>query len=692
MPEKNKYSSVVCMAKKLPSTIDKHLSPQQVHMVKATKQSITYILVIFAITLAVVFADYLGLFLEMDTHMYDLCFRLRGTRNVSERIVIVAIDAKTLERYGRWPIKRRYYAEMLEKLDQAVVVGFDLLLREPSDDDRLLDAAIKRHGRVVLPEYIDTGLRLVKPLQGLSPYRFGHIHIEPGIDNTAREVYHSLYFNTVLLPSLTSSLYEMVTGQPFSRLREPGQPWADAAPDRIYQSDRRKINFHGPTGQFTQVSLADVVGNRYPHQYFRNRIVLVGLTVPGIVDEISTPFSQARNRMAGVEVHANILNNLLDNSSLRDVADWLRIVCLISVSFVLAIAFLKLNERNAALVWFSNLFAISALVWFLFAGNNLWLPPTAFQVSICLIFLAAYLYRLDSAARRLDREHETMTALLGWENHDTLQRKHLQGLFGLLSEGGINAKIQRQIRMTTKLVNLHKQLEIALMTEREALDNQVRFVEMLSHEYRTPLAIIRANLDILEMKDGVAGGAHSTNFSKMKRAMSRLVEIMDISLERRRLDDHCIKMERERIHLGPFLRSLMDESRELWAERNLVLDLDDHDNHSIDGDRSLFKTAILNLIDNAIKYSSDHEPVRVELRCSEREALIQVRNRGRVISGDDLERVFDKYFRGATSSNTRGAGLGLYLVRRIIDQLGGTVTLESDNCGNTVASVRLPTA
>lgn len=659
-------------------------------MLNATKQRITYIIVISTIALAVLFADYLGLFLGMDTHTYDLCFRLRGTRSVSDRIVIVAIDAHTLDSYGRWPIKRRYYAEMLDTLDQAAVVGFDLLLSEPSDDDHLLDAAIKRHGRVVLPEYIDAGLQQVKPQQGLSPLRTGHIHIEPDIDNTAREICHSLYGNNALIPSLTSALYETATGQPFKRQREPGQPRTVAAPDRIYQSDRRKINFHGPAGRFTQVSLADVARGRYPRQYFRNKIVLVGLTVPGIVDEISTPFSQARNRMAGVEVHANILNNLLDNSSVRNMADWLRILCLIVVTSVLAIVFLKLTERNAALIWISSLLTSSALAWFLFAAHNLWLPPTAFQASICLVFLTAYLYRLDSAARRLDREHQTMTALLGWENRDAAQPKQLHGLFGLLSEGGLNVKIQRQIRMTAKLVNLHKQLEIALVTEREALDNQVRFVEMLSHEYRTPLAIIRANLDILEMKDGVTGGAHSTNFSKMKRAMSRLVEIMDISLERGRLDDNRISMKHERIQLGSFLRCLMDESRELWAERSLELVMNVPDDCGIDGDRSLFKTAILNLIDNAIKYSPDHETVQVELRCSDRQALIQVRNRGRTISGDDLDKAFEKYFRGATSSNTRGAGLGLYLVRRIIEQLGGTVTLTSDGCGNTVASIRVP--
>jgi len=322
--------------------------------------------------------------------------------------------------------------------------------------------------------------------------------------------------------------------------------------------------------------------------------------------------------------------------------------------------------------------------------HNRWLPPTAFQISFSLVCLTTYLYRLDNAARRLDKEYETLSTLLEWENEMALEQITPRGLFGFLSVGGINEKVQRQIRMTTKLVNLHTQLEIALITEQEALDNQVRLVEMLSHEYRTPLAIIRANLDILEMKDGAAGGALSTNFGKMKRAMSRLVEIMDISLERSRLKDKQLEAGRQKIHLGSLMQSLMEEARELWTERKLHFDLIDCDECIIEGDSSLLKTAILNLIDNAIKYSTENEPVQVSLTGSKREALIQVQNHGRVILGDDLGRVFDKYFRGAGSGNTRGAGLGLYLVRKIIEQHEGSVALDSDESGNTVASIRLP--
>ena len=436
--------------------------------------------------------------------------------------------------------------------------------------------------------------------------------------------------------------------------------------------------------------MAAVLEGDVPASFFRDKIVLVGLTVPGIVDEIATPFSQARNRMAGVEVHANILNNLLDDSAIRDVPETLDASCIFTATLVMTLIFLRRNERFAILAMLSVITATGLTTVALFFMYSVWLPPTAFQLAFSLSFLASYLYRLDSAARRLDKEYEVMTSLVGWETADNGEQPGKRGLSGLLSEGGINQKIQRQIRMTSRLVNLHKQLEIALSTERNALDNQVRFVEMLSHEYRTPLAIIRTNLDILEMKDGTPGGTNSSNFSKMKRAMARLVEIMDSSLERQRMDDEQLKGENQLIRLAPFLQNLVNDARELWAERTLELELDTSSRDHVEGDQLLLKTAILNLLDNAIKYSPAGEPVRIALNSTANKALIQVQNRGRTISREDQTRIFEKYYRGTGSGNTRGAGLGLYLVRKIMDQHGGNVHLECDDSGKTIATLGLP--
>lgn len=658
-------------------------------MADNTKRKIWFFLVLLVSVILLLFADHLGFFAGMDRYFYDMYFRIRGERSVSGRITVIAIDEKSLKAFGPWPIKRRLYAEMLDRLDKATAVGFDILLMEPTEDDGFLEESIKRNGRVVLPEYISDALEAVVPIKSLTPFGMGHVHLEPGVDNTVREVFHTLYSRGVMVPSITSAINDILPEGGFVRQRPIQIRKSDSGEEIITQADQRKINYYGPPGSFEQVSLVDVVSGKLPRDFFSNRIVLVGLTAPGIVEDISTPFSHERRGMPGVEVHANILNNLLDGSSIRDISGRLRAVIAILISLALGVVFLRINERNAALLWAFALFAIAAASYLLFSKVNLWFYPTAFYVSFFLVFVISYLYRLDSAARKLDHEYEFMTSLPGWDEEAAPAPSTSSGLLGFLSEGGINWKIRRQTRLTRKLLDLNKQLETALKTERESLDHQVRLVEMLSHEYRTPLAIIRANLDILEMKDEASGGISSTNFGKMKRAVSRLVEVMEVSLGRERLEDTGKRIERKEIRLGPFMRDLMVESRGLWTERFFDLDIKDDDVCIIHGDGSMLKTALLNLIDNAVKYSAEGEAIRVSLCRSEGEVVIRVRNKGARLPEIDQERAFEKFYRGSGSANTLGAGLGLYLVRRIVEQHGGSVDLSCDDAGSTVATVRL---
>jgi len=564
--------------------------------------------------------DYLGLFSGADAYFYDTFLRLRGERSVSDRIVIVTIDTNTLHSYGRWPLKRSYYARMLDKLDRAAVVGFDLLLMEPGADDPLLAAAIKKHTRVVLPEYLENPTTILKPPPGLTTCATGHIHIEPGIDSIVREVFHSIYSNGRLSSSLTSVMYELVTG---TRLTRAPPPLA-ADSTAIRQQDLHKINYYGPPGSFRQVSLADLLSGAVSPALFEDKIVFLGVTAPGIGDAVATPFSQNRNRMAGVEVHANIMNNLLKDDSIHQVNGWLYITLLFSASMALALRLLSLDEKQACLLWLVSLFCVPTGAYLLLTGADLWLPPTVFMITFTMLFLATHLHRLDDAMRRLDREYEVMSALLGRNDGEETRQVRSGGILGLISEGGVNLKIQRQTAMISRLLSLNKKLEVALRTERDTLDQQIRFVEMLSHEYRTPLAIIRANLDILEMKDPDPEGKLSAYYAKMKRAVGRLVEVVEISLHSERLRGMPDQLELHSIELVGFMHNLLDECRELWTERHLHLEVQGDGAAYIHADYALFKTALLNLIDNAIKFSPEQEPVSLRLEATAGRATISV--------------------------------------------------------------------
>lgn len=230
----------------------------------------------------------------------------------------------------------------------------------------------------------------------------------------------------------------------------------------------------------------------------------------------------------------------------------------------------------------------------------------------------------------------------------------------------------------------------ALAFERKARAEQEQFLAMLSHEYRTPLAIIQANLDLLELQESEAVG-HSdiSKIASMKRAINRLVEVMGSSLQKSRMEHQGPVPDAKLIRPVDFLDEIIDSAEGLWSDR-LFMFTPEPLSCAIRGNRLQLKTALLNLLDNACKYSP--EQTAVSIGCSEADGVvtISVANAGAPLSKNDIASVFEKFRRGSTSHGTAGAGLGLWLVQRITEQHGGSVGISSTVETGTTVSLILP--
>lgn len=426
-------------------------------------------------------ADYLGLFEGIDAYFYDLSFRMRGELTPDERIVIAAIDEKTLEQFGRWPLKRIHYARLLDSLREASVVGFDIIMAEPTADDPELRAAISRHGRVVLPVYIENDARISYPAATLTPCATGHIHVEQDIDGIVRKVFHMLLYQGNAMPSFATGLFKAATDT-----REDRQQIMKADPDegqssRIIQKVPMNINFYGPPGTFPQISLADIAQGNYAPSFFKGKVILVGLTTAGIEDKKLVPFGQERNGMAGVEVHANILNNLFDQNAIRVTDERIRIISAILFSLIGIFVFLKLGEKAAAVFWFSALIVITAGTYFFFAVRNLWINPSLFYFTFSFLYLTAYITKLDEAARQLDIEYKTINDRLGGTaDANTMKRGETgAGIISFLSPGGINTKVEKLLSLEQEY---EQQLEDTVRKRTQELTEALSKINTMSNE------------------------------------------------------------------------------------------------------------------------------------------------------------------------------------------------------------------
>ncbi len=236
------------------------------------------------------------------------------------------------------------------------------------------------------------------------------------------------------------------------------------------------------------------------------------------------------------------------------------------------------------------------------------------------------------------------------------------------------------------------QLEKAVADRTKQLQEEVkrlqRFLSMISHEYRTPLAIVRTNLDLVTMKNKMGDFSNKEEFFKINRAINRLVEVLEESIQESRISESHKKSTLTQFQIAPVITSQVEVFRNMWLERPVKYS-ECLNRCVMIGEQSQIKFAIFNLLDNARKYSPKDSTIEIECCSEASDAVIKIRNQGNRVSPDEVEKFFEKYQRGRNSVNTAGAGLGLWLVRNIVDQHHGSVTLSTSD-SEIEATVRLP--
>lgn len=245
-------------------------------------------------------------------------------------------------------------------------------------------------------------------------------------------------------------------------------------------------------------------------------------------------------------------------------------------------------------------------------------------------------------------------------------------------------------RQAEEAMQAKQKMERAVEEEQELRKKQVRFVDMISHEYRTPVAVLQTNLDIMQIKDGSIPTAMGTNYSNMQHAITRLTELLDAGLSNGQMTSGDLKANYEWFSLLNCLDEATNHVCSLWPDRSLSYEANSADPVDIYGDQQLVKTVLLNLIENGLKYSETDAPVKVSLERNNSQAVITVLDKGIGIPEADQEKVFEKYYRADHGSKVSGTGVGLFLVKKAIELHNGTIEIDSVRGRGTTVTVSLP--
>lgn len=339
---------------------------------------------------------------QIDFRLKDARFRVRGPVKPDSKVVVVAIDHKSIKEIGRWPWSREVTGRLVENLAGygAKVTALDIVFSEPQNPraDAALAAAIQGSGNVVMgyffreeqqsvnpvaqlqvesskvklvkvdegvqsiPLYEYPNLDLNLPQLGKGALDFGFFNARPDGDGLYRRSILLLLYNGDIYPSLSlKALRHYTNNEIMMEVKAWGVDSVQVGGMRVpvREDGTMSLNYYGPAGSFRTVSAADVIKKRLAPGELKGAIAFVGATEIGIFDIRPTPFDPTQ---PGVELHATVAANALENRFLRydGSTQMMEIACILALPLLLGVLLAFMPGTFAGL---AALLCTSGLFW-----------------------------------------------------------------------------------------------------------------------------------------------------------------------------------------------------------------------------------------------------------------------------------------------------------------------------------------
>lgn len=607
--------------------------------VRAFKPGVIRTFYILLALLALPFFIWNGFIQQLSTQWNDLLLRLNGTQSSSavRQIVLVAIDDHTAARYGPLPLNRATLAEGLEALAQGRprVLVLDLLISEPDDRlaDERLNRALRKFPRVVLGAALesDAGQRpdWILPLPLLaSGHSIGHVHAAPDSDGAVRAV--------LLLKEGTGHRF-WALGLEAARLAisadrplETGDSVV-LGPIRIPAAERDAravlIHYAGPEGTLPRVSFSAFLEGTADASIVRDKVVILGATAQGSGDRLFTPLSSGIG-MSGIEIHANVVRTILDEAFLRPVGLFGELAGSLLILSLSLLAVVRLRGPRLFLTLLTFGFLILA------AAFGSLRVGYVFPIGS---FLAVFL--LTSAVAGVGEYALVSRALAG----ETVRRK-----------------------------------EYAFR------------VQAIAHELKTPLTAIQGSSEMIS--EGLLPEHQRTEIAGLiHKESKRLTTLVQTFLNVERLASGALRLEKQEVDLCALCSEIIERGR-LYASRKRIQVTASIPEIQVLADPDLLSFAIFNLITNGVKYSPKNTTVLVKAEEDGAWVSISVADQGYGIAPADQEKIFEKFYRLKRDEKgaEEGTGIGLALVKEIVQQHGGRVSVESTPSAGSRFTITVP--
>ena len=280
---------------------------------------------------------------------------------------------------------------------------------------------------------------------------------------------------------------------------------------------------------------------------------------------------------------------------------------------------------------------------------------------------------LSFVTQQMSRTEERARAARELTNH----RDHLQEM--------VNSA-------TRELEDRAVRLAEALAAEKEMNELQRQFVAMASHEFRTPLAIIDSTAQRIKSrmdKNNLTPEDMNERLQNIRVAVQRMTKLMESILSTARMEAGMAKRVAVPCNIAKVIQEICEYQQEISPKHNITWSLDGFP-EEIDALAGSLEQIFTNLLSNAVKYAPDAPDIDVNGWVENEQVVISIRDQGLGIDEEDIEKVGLRFFRAKTATSIGGTGIGLNLVKTLVEEHGGALGVESIKGEGSTFTVRLP--
>jgi signal transduction histidine kinase len=223
----------------------------------------------------------------------------------------------------------------------------------------------------------------------------------------------------------------------------------------------------------------------------------------------------------------------------------------------------------------------------------------------------------------------------------------------------------------------------------EAFTSQRQFMEDISHELKTPLSVLKGELEVT-LKRIRSAQEYETALHSSLEEVNRLAVIVEDLLTLARFDAKTTTLHAHPVDLNVLVKDAVEAIDVLALQKNITLQLNAAHTADILADKNQFKRMVLNILDNAIKYTPPGGKITIDLRQADHWVDIDIADTGIGIPENELPHIFDRFYRVDKSRSTIGFGLGLSIAQSIAMAHGGKIVAKANTPQGTIFTISLP--